>query len=729
MARLRRDIRYTFTGGEISPLLVGRSDLQKHFSSVETCKNFIVTPYGPVERRSGTRHVAEVKDSSKQVKQVPFQYTASQGYMLEFGDLYMRVYRNGGQVQSGGAPFELVTPYTEAQLVDLQVVQRTDHMYIVHPSHPPKKLERTADDAWTLTTVVFEPPPTSEEGFKPSATLTPAATTGNGINFTASASVFLASDVGRELDNLVGTGHAIITSVTSATVVVADITEDFPNTNAIASGNWKLDFSPNTTITPDGKNKGTLVTFTLTAAGWRSGDVGKYIHMNKGIAKIDTFISTTVVRGKVMKSLTNTTAAAGEEWTLEEEVWTSANGYPRAISSHENRLLFGGTAKFPNGLWGSTTDDFVNFGRGTTDDDSFSFFLATTFTDTIQWISPLKRLFVGSFGSENVVNDGQNDPITPTNIVVRSESNAGSPHLQPIRVDGSLVFINRHQNKLIELGFNFQDDSFVATNLLLLAEHLAGPCAGTITRLAFQRESRPIIWCVRTDGVLLGFTFDRRQNVIGAHRHTFGGAFSGASPVVEDVAVLPHWSSPYDTVWLVVKRTVNGVTKRYIEYIDRDLNTDSTLTRAFDGVLVSSVSGLTHLEGQTVWVIGDGTPQAQRTVTSGAVTVSPAASAVEVGLNYDSILKTLPIQGPGLQLLGLVKRVVKVVANFYQTVDAKINGKSLTLGTSAAPYTDEVEVENLGYDKKGQVTIEQVRPLPMTILELAGETVIDEDRR
>lgn len=731
MARLPRDVRFTFTGGEISPLLIGRSDLEKYFTSLETCENFIITPYGPAERRSGTRFVAEVKDSSASSHRlVAFNYTVAQGYILEFGNLYMRVYRSGGQVQSGGIPFEMITPYTTADLNELQFQQNADALYVAHPSYAPRRINRFADDSWTITTMNFLPMPSSEVGLSPGATLTPGATSGAGITFTASAPSFLASDVGREIRNIKADGRAVIITLTDTTHVVANILDAFPNVNPIIANNWVIDLSPNTTLTPSAKGPrfGTI-TLTLGTSGWRTNDVGRLVHVHGGICKITTYTSDTIVSAQVLKPLTLTSTANGGEWTLEEEVWSPTNGYPRAIGMHENRLLLGGSARFPSFVWGSATDDFNDFGEGTNDDDAFSFNISASFVDTIQWLSPLKRLFVGTFGAEHVVNDGVNDPMSPNNIVVRGESNVGSPHLQPIRTDDSLIFINRHQNKLQELGFSLQDDSFITTNLLLLAEHLAGPCSGSITRIAFQRESRPIIWVIRTDGTLLGITFLKKQNVTAAHRHILGGLLGSTQAVVEEVAVLPHWSQSYDTVWLIVKRTINGLTKRYIEYIDRDLNSDSALTRPFDGILVSSVSGLSHLEGQTVWVIGDNTPQAKRTVLSGAVTVSPAASAVEVGLDYVSTLTIPPIQKQGSQLLGLVKRIIKVVVNFYQTIDAVINNKALTLGTVTAPYTDEVIVENLGYDRDGRITVKQDRPLPMTILDIAAEVAIDEDRR
>ena len=134
-------IQTNFTGGEISPRLLGRVDLTKYTSSMQRCENFICFPHGGVTKRSGTRFVAEVKDSSKKTRLIPFVYSTVQAYILEFGDQYIRFYRNNGQLQNaaGTAAYEIVSPYTEADLDDISFTQSADVLYLVHPDYAPRK--------------------------------------------------------------------------------------------------------------------------------------------------------------------------------------------------------------------------------------------------------------------------------------------------------------------------------------------------------------------------------------------------------------------------------------------------------------------------------------------------------------------------------------------------------------------------------------------------------------
>jgi len=171
----------SFVGGEIAPSLYGRTDLAKYATSVRRMRNFITHPHGGASNRGGTEYIAEVKTSSKEVRLIPFTFSVVQAYILEFGDQYMRVYMSGGQVQSGGSPYEIVTPYLEADLPLLKYTQSADVLYITHPSYAPRKLTRTGHTSWTLSTITFGPSiaaPTS---------LTRTSGTGTGINFVVTA--------------------------------------------------------------------------------------------------------------------------------------------------------------------------------------------------------------------------------------------------------------------------------------------------------------------------------------------------------------------------------------------------------------------------------------------------------------------------------------------------------------------------------------------------------------
>ena len=177
----------SFVSGELGAKLDGRTDFAKYSTGAKTLENFLIHPQGSATRRVGTKFIAEVKDSSKKTRLIPFEFSTVQTYILEFGDQYMRVYKDQGQVLSGGSAFEISTPYLEAELFDLKFAQSADVMYICHPNHDARKLSRTGHTAWTLTQIAFTDGPYLSENTT-ATTITPSGTTGS-ITLTASASV------------------------------------------------------------------------------------------------------------------------------------------------------------------------------------------------------------------------------------------------------------------------------------------------------------------------------------------------------------------------------------------------------------------------------------------------------------------------------------------------------------------------------------------------------------
>lgn len=249
-----------FTAGELSPRLWGHVDVAKYKNGLKEALNCTCLPHGPVQRRNSTKYIAGVKTHSKTVKLLRFQFNQENAYILEFGHQYIRFYNTDGQILSGGSPYEVATTYTEAELTELTYVQFGTTIYLAHSAHPPAKLVWTNSTSWALSDIFFYPPVTSEDGLKPSTTLTPAATTGIGINFTAGSGVFIDGDVGRQLHNLGGAGKASIVSLAGNTVAVCDIVEDFPSTSAITSQNWKIDLSPIAKLSTDQTSIGVTAT-------------------------------------------------------------------------------------------------------------------------------------------------------------------------------------------------------------------------------------------------------------------------------------------------------------------------------------------------------------------------------------------------------------------------------------------------------------------------------------
>ncbi len=235
----------SFVSGEFSAKMDGRSDFDKYSSGTKTLENFLIHPQGAATRRVGTQFIAEVKDSTKKTRLIPFEFSTTQTYILEFGDQYIRFYKDKGQILSGGSAYEISTPYLEAELFDIKFAQSADVMYIVHPNHETNKLSRTGHTSWSLDEVVFTDGPYLAPNTT-AITLTPSATSGSGITITASTNAFVSTDVNRLVS--FSNGYARITAFNSATNVTADVEDDFDNTTATTD--WKLGAFSDTTGHP-----------------------------------------------------------------------------------------------------------------------------------------------------------------------------------------------------------------------------------------------------------------------------------------------------------------------------------------------------------------------------------------------------------------------------------------------------------------------------------------------
>ena len=657
-----------FTGGELSPRLDGRNDLNKYNSGCKTLENMIIYPHGSAARRSGTQFVAEVKDSTKKTRLISFEFSTIQTYILEFGDQYIRFYKDNGQILSGGSAYEISSPYLEAELFDIKFAQSADTMYICHPNHSPKKLTRSGHTNWTLVDDVI-------------------------IN-------------GPFMDHNVET----------------------------------------TTANPSHKSVGqtTTVTFSSTTGinanqGFLSTDVGRLLHVKDGHLKITSVTSTTVVVGTVIIDL-GISSSAVTDFALGS--FSDTTGYPACVTFFEQRLVFAGTTTQPQTLFFSRSADYENFDdkyhETVADDDAIVYTIASNQVNAIRFLTATRTLIIGTAGGEFAVDGGgTGQAITPTNILINKQSNHGAANVDGIAVGNATLFLQRAKRKIRELAYNFDVDGYVAPDLTILAEHIT---ESGITQMAYQEEPNSIIWCVRTDGQLLGFTYQREQQVTAWHRHIFGGAFGSGNAVCESVEVLPTDSSEYQ-VWVIVKRTINGVTKRYVEYLhnlefdetdDTSFNyLDSQL--AYNGSATTTISGLDHLEGQTVSVLADGATHPDKVVSSGGITLERSSTKVKVGLGYTSLLQTMRIDAGGDNgtSQSKTKRIYEITARLYESIGIEIgpdlaNMERIPFRSSANPmdsgvnvFTGDKDIEFRGnYETDGFIFVRQTQPLPLTVLSL-----------
>ena len=656
-----------FTGGELSPRLDGRNDLNKYNSGCKTLENMIIYPHGSAARRSGTQFVAEVKDSTKKTRLIAFEFSTVQTYILEFGDQYIRFYKDNGQILSGGSAYEISSPYLEAELFDIKFAQSADTMYICHPNHHPRKLTRSGHTNWTLVDDVI-------------------------IN-------------GPFMDHNVET----------------------------------------TTATPSHKIVGatTTVTFSATTGinanqGFLSTDVGRLLHVKDGHLKITSVTSTTVVVGIVIQDLGITTPTT--DFALGS--FSDTTGYPSCVTFFEQRLVFAATKAQPQAIFFSRSADYENFDdqyhETVSDDDAIVYTIASNQVNAIRFLTATRTLIIGTAGGEFAVDGGgTGQAITPTNILINKQSNHGAANVDGIAVGNATLFLQRAKRKIRELAYNFDVDGYVAPDLTILAEHITET---GITQMAYQEEPNSIIWCVRTDGQLLGFTYQREQQVTAWHRHIFGGAFGSGNAVCESVEVLPTDSSEYQ-VWVIVKRTINGVTKRYVEYLhnlDFDETDDTSFNYldsqlAYNGSATTTISGLDHLEGQTVSVLADGATHPDKVVSSGGITLERSSTKVKVGLGYTSLLQTMRIDAGGDNgtSQSKTKRIYEITARLYESIGIEIgpdlaNMERIPFRSSANPmdsgvnvFTGDKDIEFRGnYETDGFIFVRQTQPLPLTVLSL-----------
>ncbi len=779
----------SFNAGEISVLMEGRTDFPRYNSSAKTLENWIIHTQGGITRRWGTRFVAACKVNTS-TRLIPFVVDGVTWYVLEFGVDYIRVHRptNSAPNDTAVDVSTALSLYTANQLFEVQYAQTADVLYLVHPAHPVRKLTRldSLGATWTIADVTFAPPPTFEKAKSPADTLAISAISGTGIKIYSGATYFLAADV----DSIIkyGSGRAAITAVDAGgKSVSADVLEAFaadrivagvgtasgvattittsvahgltaanigdlivitsgaqsgqvrridavPGVDTltidaafpgdpggatwnrgvhIAAAGWTITGSPATKLTSDKTSPvRSIATLTLTDAGWRAGDVGKYIRAMGGTMKITSFTSSTIVKAEILAILSSAPSAPFETlsgtWTMEEESWTAANGYPATISFYEQRLFFGGTTEQPQTLWGSATADYENFAMGVLATDALSYTIASNEINLLRWMSPSRVLLIGALAREFRASGGSS-AITPSNIDIRGETPHGSLTRTPVQIGQTTIFIQAAARKLREMIYNFDTDSYKADDFTILNPDIS---VGGFNQIAYSQEPYSILYAVRNDGQLCALTYEKTQEVMGWGRIVTDGLF-------EAVTILPPFSGEAEqNIYVVVSR--DGT--RLIERFDPDLSTDSA---------VEAITGLSHLNGKTVTVIGGGRLLDSEVVASGEVTPSASCAAYEVGLPFTATAVTarpeILVNGQSSQ--AKQKKWSSVFVRIYNTVGIKINGSRSWINgvpkeyqaSAPSPETGDVPCELLGIDSDGRLTIVADLPFPATILMVVGE--------
>ncbi len=709
-------IQTNFTAGEISPKVRGRVDVARYQNGAKSLTNMVVDIYGGAQRAPGTVFVSAATTNVTRSRLIPFTYNRDTAYHLEFSEGLIRVFRaGGGMILSGGLPYEIHTPFSASILQDLKFTQAGsfDSMFIAHPQHPVHMLRRRADDLWTLAPAAFSVYPFDELGAAPATTLTLSATApGAGVVATLGAGYFLASDVGRTITYL--GGSATITSVSSATVAVVTITDAFVSA-ALPSGQWLLEGSPQTTCTPSAQaTVGQPVTLTLAAAGWRNpDDVGKFVKINGGLVQVTAFTSSTVMTGTCKADLSSNVAAPAGAWSLNAPVWSQLFGYPSAVAISQQRLVVGGTTKYPNGVWGSKTGLYLDFTLGEEDSDGY-FYALDGESNGIQHLASVRGLIALTPGTEWTLVGGVEKPLTPTNVQAKDQTVYGSNSVRPVRVGDELIFVQRSGLKVRAMGYTAASDSFPSPNITTLSEHIT---ESGIVEMAYQQEPSSTIWAVRADGKMAACTLDRDEGVIAWTPHETDGTY-------ESISCVPNGAA--DDVLVVVRRIVNGQPQRYIERMDPNSYVHCGIFGT-DPAGANVWGGLAHLEGKTVVALADGSPQGEFVVTGGQITLPRNAKSVQIGLRVTPKIELLTpeITTQTGTAQSAQMRAHKYSLLFLNTLGAMVNDKPVqfrqfgpgVLNKPPEPFSGWKGIGELGWNEgEMPAVISQPNPLPFHVL-------------
>src|SRR6266550_3105482 len=740
MARVRV-IQNSLNCGEWSPLLEGRSDLAKYHSAAKTVENLICAKFGGVSRRPGTHFVAEVKASANKTRLIPFIFSTVQAYVIELGNLYMRFYRNNGRVENPpGVPVELGSPnvpYTQNFLFDIHFAQSADTLYLAHALYPPRKLTRTSDISWTCVAIDFQDGPYLPE--MTDLTITPSAVTGAGITLTASSAVFQAGHVGSIWRLKHGTtwGYAKVTAFTNSTHVTATVVKDFGAATpslAYREGAWSTvrGFPGSVTLFQQRSWWGCTANNPDTIWGSQTSE---YENMDPGTALDDEAVTFTLASNKVnairwiAPSRALLVGTTGQEWNISggdpTVPITPANPNARAETTHGSNLV--SPIQVHNAIL------FLQKSGNRLREYTYDF-------PTDSYSAPDMTLLC-----EHVTKGG---------IVQMDYQQERDSVIWLVRADGTLVGITYERQQDVVAAHrhitgtigdlsdgNFESVAVIPhptvdedqTWVIVKRRFLAAPKSIT------SWSSVPFGGDTFVTFIVPGHGFVNGQSIVisGLPVSVFNGTHVVSLAIDANSFKILYGLSGYTptsgTTGFVVD-AAGPTTKRYVEYLDTqggfygNLETDAALT--YSGVAVATLSGLTHLEGQIVDILGNGAVYPQQAVVSGQVTgLSPMVTQAEVGLHFDSKLLTMRPEagGDAGTAQGGLKRWNSITVRLNESIGVTINGDRVEFRRSGDPMDSpvplsslECRVSNLGWDRDGRIEVKQDQPLPLNVLAIIG---------
>lgn len=675
---IRRYTQTTFTQGEVGDFIKGRAELGIYRAGLDTCENFLILPQGGLDRRRGFQYISSNLDTST--------------------------------LADGSTSVVTASFHSKSRLIPFKFGEGQEYILVIEPEDSTLSTQAKIHVYYRDSRVAVLTNGVDGNTFN--------ITTSNidDIRYAQTFDVMIMVEEGMPPLQLVrGTAHD--------DWAISDLTFDFyPQVN----------FSFATTLTPSAKT-GTGINLTLSSGDYRwvdadapDGHIGMHVKINAGLCKITSITSPTVAVANVIEELADTQASTGNEWEIDAFSnldATKGGGYPRSISFHQNRLVFGGSRDKPQTIFASQSGDFFNFKSTTrvvdgstttgevTDDAGFTFTIASDELNIIKHIVSQQALFIFTTDGEF---DMSGEPVTPTNVLIRQQTRYGirGGSSTPKVVDNETMFIDRSSKQLRAFVYNFNTDAFSAKNYSLV-HHTMLSNATDIEYLKNYKDTNTNYVFVVNDGDLCVMGINVERDVIGWSRWTTNGTIKRIIEVDDSLYALIDRDNGY----FLEKLTEEDI------YLDCHFSTSST---------GSAYAGANGLQGETVKVVANGVTHNDVAVTAaGNFSLDVTSSSTQIGYGYTSTAKTLPITfNVGNSLISGEKiRKLFAEVQLHKSKSAKVDGKTVPFRNLGSGLLDEgieefsgikrIRINGIGTQPQVTVTVDEA--LPMTLLSLTTE--------
>jgi hypothetical protein len=722
----------SFAGGEITPEMYGRLDNVKFQTGLALCRNAFVLPHGPVTKRPGFAFVNYAGVSAQAVRLIPFAFSADQTMVIELGVEYVRFHTLGATLQVGTPPaysgattygpgdlvsdagvnyycvatttgnappnatfwyaipsanYQIPSPYAAADLFALRFTQSADVLTITGAGYRPRELRRLGATQWVLN----------------------APTLGAAVAMPGVPTVAVT----------VGTGTAYNKSFFyKVTAVSADGSEESlsPGASAAAVNDLTLQGAKN------------VVSYTASGATTPSYRIYKAVN---DVDKLYGFIGETTGLSFTDDNITPDYSHNPPASTIRLD---TAGNYPTAVTYYEQRRAFAGTANNPQTIYMTRvgTESNLSVSNPGNSDDALSFSVKAQQQNAVKHLVPLNDLLALTAGGvwRITSTDGA---LTPETISTKSQTFYGASDATPALTGHSCLYAETNGRRLRDIGYSWEAQAFTSDDRSVMAPHLF--LDYTIIDMAYSKSPDQLLWCVRSDGVLLTMAYVPEHKVFGWSQNSTDGTFESVCVVSENNE---------DVLYAVVQRSLGVGVKRCIERLAtrrfgdqvNAFYVDCGLT--YDGAPADTISGLDHLNGKAVAVCADGAVVPGLTVSGGAITLPADASVVHVGLPYTADLQLLPLAIDGAEAggQGTIKAVDYAYIRVHQTgpllVGPAFDDLTEVPIRTDEPYGSPPRLQsrtldifiNPGLGQDAQLCIRSEDPVPLTVSSVAMKVTL-----